>query len=389
MNNMENENSILDKIIHSKQEKDAYLFNAQDLVSEMLNNLSQKEREVIVRRFSLDGAPKQTLEEIGKTHSITRERIRQIQSSAIKKIKDLRDIDRSIETFLATAKRVLANHGGAMEEDHFLDELLVYAENTPMHRQSTKFVISQLLDDHVVRIRKGANVLPGWKLKTTPMEVVDEILYTIHDILEKQEQLLKLEEIISHFKSHEYFTVSRDKVRALLSSDISDDEMDDDKIGRVILAHLTIGRKLDKNILDEWGFVHWPTVVPKRMGDKIYLILKKEGKPMHFTAITTAINDANFDKKVAYPATIHNELILDSRFVLVGRGIYALKEWGYEKGTVADVIEEILKKSQSPLHKEAIVNAVSEKRLVKKSTIYLALTNKNRFRKEEGGYTVA
>jgi len=119
------------------------------------------------------------------------------------------------------------------------------------------------------------------------------------------------------------------------------------------------------------------------MNDKIYLVMKKQGKPMHFAEIAKAINEAGFDEKKAYPATIHNELILDDKYVLVGRGIYALKEWGYQPGVVADVIESILRKAGGPLTKDEIVSKVLAERMVKKSTIQLALMNKQRFSKVE------
>jgi len=106
---------------------------------------------------------------------------------------------------------------------------------------------------------------------------------------------------------------------------------------------------------------------------------------LHFREIADYINKADFDSKKAHPATIHNELILNDKFVLIGRGIYALTEWGYQPGTVAEVIVELLKESEKPLSKGEIVRKVLDSRMVKKSTINLALTNKNKFKKLENG----
>ena len=126
------------------------------------------------------------------------------------------------------------------------------------------------------------------------------------------------------------------------------------------------------------------------MSEKAYLVLRKPGEPLHFNDITNLINETAFDKKIAYPATIHNELILDERYVLVGRGIYALKEWGYEPGTVLDVIVGILKKAGKPMTKDEIVEAVLKQRIVRKSTIFLALTNRDKIKKlPDGAYTLA
>ena len=106
---------------------------------------------------------------------------------------------------------------------------------------------------------------------------------------------------------------------------------------------------------------------------------------MHFTEIAKKINETGFDHKKANPATIHNELILDKKYILVGRGIYALAEWGYKPGVVSDVIQEILKEAKLPLSREEIIEKVMAKRLVKRSTIILALMNKNKFKKTATG----
>ena len=105
---------------------------------------------------------------------------------------------------------------------------------------------------------------------------------------------------------------------------------------------------------------------------------------MHFTDIAKAINETGFDHKTAYPATVHNELILDSKYVLVGRGTYALSEWGYLPGVVADVIERVMRDAGEPLTKDEIVERVLKQRVVKSSTVALALMNRKRFTKLPG-----
>ncbi len=53
----------------------------------LLSVLTEKEKQVIIRRFALFGSEQQTLQEIGKDMSITRERVRQIENSALNKLK--------------------------------------------------------------------------------------------------------------------------------------------------------------------------------------------------------------------------------------------------------------------------------------------------------------
>ena len=127
--------------------------------------------------------------------------------------------------------------------------------------------------------------------------------------------------------------------------------------------------------------IKWPMVNPKNIRDKIYVILFENGKQMHFSEISEAIKKSEFKRKNVTTQAIHNELIKDSRFVLVGRGIYALKEWGYKKGTVADVISEVLTKAGEPLHRDEIVKRVLKNRYVKETTILLNLQGKPQFRR--------
>jgi DNA-directed RNA polymerase delta subunit len=121
------------------------------------------------------------------------------------------------------------------------------------------------------------------------------------------------------------------------------------------------------------------------------LVFKKHGKPLHFTKVAELIDKFNYNlpNKKTYSQTVHNELIKDSRFVLVGRGIYALKEWGYERGYVKDVIFQVLKSAQKPLDKEEILEKVLKQRIVKENTVLLNLSNKNYFlRTSKGNYTI-
>ena len=139
-----------------------------------------------------------------------------------------------------------------------------------------------------------------------------------------------------------------------------------------------------------WGLVKWPTVNPKNIRDKIYVILSENGKHMHFNEIAAAIKDSDFKRKDVTTQAIHNELIKDKRFVLIGRGIYALKEWGYEKGTVADIIAEVLREADEPLHRDEIVKRVLKSRFVKETTILLNLQGKPQFKRvAKATYTLA
>jgi hypothetical protein len=139
--------------------------------------------------------------------------------------------------------------------------------------------------------------------------------------------------------------------------------------------------KLLAHLNDHWGLTKWPTVNPKNIRDKIYVILAEHGKPMHFSDIAKAIKDSEFKRKDVTTQAIHNELIKDKRFVLIGRGIYALDTWGFSKGTVSDIITDVLKKAGEPLHRDEIVKRVLKSRQVKETTILLNLQSKPQFKR--------
>ena len=64
--------------------------NLLDDVHKMLNQLNQKEKDVLIMRFGLDdNGQKKTLDEIGTRYGVSRERIRQIETRAISKLKKL------------------------------------------------------------------------------------------------------------------------------------------------------------------------------------------------------------------------------------------------------------------------------------------------------------
>ena len=67
------------------------VFLYKDVMS-MLEFLNQREKTILINRFGLDGHSKKTLEEIGKTLGFSKERIRQIENIALKKLKEKHEI---------------------------------------------------------------------------------------------------------------------------------------------------------------------------------------------------------------------------------------------------------------------------------------------------------
>ncbi len=367
---MDNAGSILDRIIASKEDQEKQEFQPLEVIRGLLSVLSEKEADVLQRRYGLNGVAKETLEAIGASYHVTRERIRQIENLAVKKIKD-------DSTFLSVIKPVehviistIEEHGGIMQEEHLLNELMP-SNRTAAFDQALVFLLTELLDDRVSKVGPDKVFMKGWRVKTADLHFIGDALEMLAKTIREANLPLDLAALLERIQTDSFYLQHAERLSE-----------------KTILAILEVSAVIDHNPFDEYGLREWGSVVPKRMNDKIYLILKKVGKPMHFIDIAKQISEV-FGKE-AYPPTVHNELILNSHYVLVGRGIYALSEWGYEKGVVADVISTVLQVKGSPMTRDQIVQAVLERRIVKKNTIHLALTNKKLFSKlPDGRYTLA
>jgi hypothetical protein len=158
--------------------------------------------------------------------------------------------------------------------------------------------------------------------------------------------------------------------------DINDKHRDEE----VLRRWLSISKRIGKNPLGEWGHAASPNVKTKGVRDYAYLAVKKHGSPLHFREVSQLIE--KMFNRAAHVATTHNELIKDDRFVLVGRGMYALREWGYASGVVRDVVRNILKQN-GPLTKEQIIEKVLKERHVKPGTVVVNLQNQKYFKRNK------
>lgn len=320
-----------------------------------------REREIISRRFGLSGG-KETLEQIGESLSITRERVRQLEKAVLIHLQIMAEDGEIAE--LAGAEKILIRNLTEMGRVAKLSELAdkVYGrETTGTERAGIYFVAT--LANNLTTVEENdrycASVgIADYGDASAIKERVDEIV----SIIRKNKSPMTLDELDDKL-NYEH----PDHIRAIAS--IS---------------------KLLATLNGVWGLAKWSSVNPKNIRDKIFVILEAHKEPMHFSEIAKEIRESNFKRKNVTVQAIHNELIKDSRFVLIGRGIYALSTWGYKKGTIADIIKSILEKSDKPLTREEIVKQVLRVRKVKETTILLNLQNKKLFKKvDKNLYTVA
>ncbi len=362
--------SILDTVLSRRDITERESFDALHLMEQVLLLLPAKEVEVLSRRYGLGGEKKQTLETIGQHYQVTRERIRQIERQAIQSLFDNPKFLELIKPFEHVVVSVIQKHGGIMTMEMIAHELLgVHATDSKYHA-ALHFLLSQLLKDKIEHVRASKEFVQSWKIQTTSMSVVEKTIAELQKIIEGLEKPHTFERIHEELQKTAHYT-----------------EFQEHLSESVVASYLDVAGPIGKNPFNEYGLAHWGLVNPKRMHDRVYLVLQKKGEPMHFEEIAAQVTEI-FGKK-AYPPTVHNELILNKEYVLVGRGLYALKEWGYQEGVVADVILKVMKEADEPLDRDEIVKRVLEQRIVKRNTIYLALTDKQLFEKlADGRYTL-
>jgi sigma-70-like protein len=364
--------------------------DVQQIIKSLFEHLNPREREILTRRYGLGGKDTETLEKIGKSHQITRERVRQIEANSIRKLNKIDAVQKSktgIDTLGDVVYGILSQSAGVIEEDQLVETVLSVHKkiNDIILKQSLYFLLTYILQHQVDRVEKHSLLSKSWKLKAIELFFIEEIINALVDLITSHEEPMTAEELIKAFEKTDFYKANSKKVMELC--DLNHDEKL--TLDEIIISYLSSSQVIKLNLFNQWGLSNWKIVSPKTINDKIYLVLKKEEKPLHYKEIALLINAAGFDKKTACAATVHNELIIDKKYVLVGRGYYALREWGYEDGTVEDVIEKVLKKAAKPLEKEDIMDQVLEKKIVKRSTIYLALLNKEKFKKVEGSkYTL-
>jgi len=364
---LENE-SILDKVISSQQSALSAVFNLNHLLNHILKDLKEREASVLSLRYGFQDNKKRTLEEIGAKFNITRERVRQIENAALRKVKKISDLAEHLKPLEAMVSQLLAERGGIMFHPTLVSNVAAFSDSGKNGHTAISFILSELLNDKFHQIKGDPELDDSWKLPESSLLDIKKTVEVILKIIHETGYPLTVGEIIK--------TINQEDLPANYRGSV---------LEPVVESLLEISRKTAANPFKEWGFHDWNSVMLKRMSDKIYLVLQKEGKPMHFTEIAAKINEIGFDDKKANPATIHNELILDKKYVLIGRGIYALAEWGYKPGVVSEVIEDVLREAGEPLKREEIIQKVMKRRLVKRSTIILSLTNKKRFKRVEGG----
>lgn len=327
-----------------------------DIITNAINNSleiieQEREKEIISRRFGL-GGHKETLEQIGEMLSITRERVRQLEKAILIRLRIAAEENKI--NGLAQAEKIIVRNlteMGRVARTSDLSQKILGREATSVEKANFNFI---------------AEISP---------------VLTIVSENDKYHNAIG----IAEYGDEKAIRTRVDEITSLVKSNkkpISLDDLDE-KLNYEHPSHIEAVARVSKllsSLNNHWGLAKWPTVNPKNIRDKIYVVLEEHKEPMHFSDIAKAISSSDFKRKDVTVQAIHNELIKDSRFVLIGRGIYALDSWGFEKGTVSDIIKKTLRKAGAEgLSRKEIVKQVLKERKVKETTVLLNLQNKKLF----------
>jgi len=333
--------------------------NYSQLYAKFTKGLSKKVKDIFDRRFGVKTGEVETLESIGKSLGITRERVRQIEEAGFSYVK--KNHKEALEKIFADFAYYFEKNGGFKKEDVAL-EGLAGKKNKPY----ALFLLT-LGGDRFERVCGKKDYEYFWLASPSAGKQVKETLDNLVKDIDSSKKLLTKDEMNATFAS---------------KYNLSNQAID---------SYLEISKKIQENKEGKLGLINWPEIKPRGVRDKAYLVFKKSQKPLHFRHIAQLIDELGYgnDGRKAHPQTVHNELIKDARFVLVGRGTYALAEWGYFPGTIKDIITKFLQEKQEASHKEDILKQVLSQRLVAKNTVLINLNNKKYFaRDDQGRYSV-
>ena len=354
------------------------MINLLDKILEIFEIIPDKRAgDILIRRFGL-GCKKETLESIGRSYGVTRERIRQIERNIFRKI-EKRGILEKLSPEISLVKNYLKSYGGLKKEDVLIDDLAkkalleekIKAGFSPKNIDGLNFrnvdqakgilFLFLNLGREFSRYSGDREIHPVWALNKESIEKAKTFLANLTRFLEGRDQTISEEELLDLIKRQ--------------GSKISQKE---------ISSYLESSRLINKNPLGHYGLTRWVDITPKGMGDRAWLVLRQAGRPLHFLEITRRIDQLFSDSRKPYAPTVHNALIRDPRFILVGRGVYALKGWDYHPGPTLEVIREVIQE-RGPQTKEEILSVIQQKKLVKTTTILAYLQNKKYFRRNKDG----
>jgi len=341
-------------------------YQIDKLINNLVAELTDRQKDILFSRFGLNQAKPMTLAKIGEKYSITRERVRQVESLALNNVRN-KFARGSFDDLIKDLQKHFNKLGGMQRETVLCEALknTIGAEKANNYDNKIKFILQS--SGVFNRQSDSKDYHPFWYVNDSQVKKADNLINKLSASIKD-----KKEDLIINNKFNDVFA------KTIKSCGCP---------RHLALNYVTISKKFANNAYDDFGLSNWTEITPKTSRDWAYLVLRKKNSPMHFTELTGQIN--KFRKnKVTNPQTVHNELIKDGRFVLVGRGTYGLKEFNLMAGTAREVISQILRK-HGPQESRGVIKLVLEQRMFKENTLLLNLQDRKHFRRlDDGRYMI-
>lgn len=339
-----------------------------ETLAEIFRGLDKREADILQRRYGLLNRQPESLQAIADDYSLTRERVRQVQNRSLSLI--LPKLQRHPDVEALT--RVATNYLGKLK----------------VKRLQT--LLSQLRDHYRLDDEPELNVI-GFLLRYSPKLSHAEEDEHFHHFVGAQERLVKLarhvlKRIHQRFVDNHHKVWSEDKVAELVQREI-ERHLKVKPSQNELFDFLKIIKAVAKNPFNQFGLRSNEFISPPSLREKIRLVLKVKGRPLHFRDIYHQLKEFQTLKdeflshhwhKDYNQESIHNQLIFDPEIVLAGRGIYALKEWGYFDGDTLLLMRQLVKTAKR-IHKEQLWEAVQKQKLISRTTFEIYLRRKEVF----------
>lgn len=319
------------------------------ITGQLLNGLDSRQKDILESRYGLVNVETQTLQAIGDRYGITREGIRRIEEQALERV--AKNVNNSeLAVFVKAVKDYLHKLGGVRREADLVTDVrcLINEHLSPdLFANHLKFLleISNFFSYHP----ETKDFYNYWYLS-------DEDRKSAAAFVAALVKALKRGEASEGYLKQTHFA-----------------------------NYAAISKKFAVNVYGKFGLSELPEIVPKSARDWAYLIMKNKKKPIHFLELADQVNGHQEQK--FHPQTVHNELIKDDKFVLVGKGTYALREHGYVPGIAREVIARLLHQ-HGPLPRQDVVRLVLQERFFKENTVLINLQNRTYFKRlPDGRYT--
>ena len=311
-----------------------------------------RQLKILTRRHGLDGAPINTLEELGAVYDLTRERIRQIQAKAEQRISQLLegslkrrgwDICPSLRSACPDLKDDLASAGPALSRTRFQSVVRKRFGNGVKGHWFSLFAqilgYGQLAPSGKVQIAELNELWVPQDL--APQKSIDAAFRTL-SVLRKSPEGAPLTTLLAELRSVGHTRIDEPLLRAVIKA----------------LPRLQVTRSELVRVRAEWL---------NSAADQAWRVLIHETRALSRHEIARRVNALRVGKRQLKPMPIESiatQMSGDDRFVCSGKsGLWGLEEWGtLSEITIVEAMEMALHIASQPLTMNALIRATTRLR---------------------------